>query len=196
MENLFEIVRNYSDKTISEDALRRQIRPVSLSTAPREDRYLAFKKAVLKGMYLFIMKDMPKANQLDSDQLRGLLFNRIRTEITSAGHGFTFSGRCRKSPCHSIIMQFTSDKTDIERITLFAGSYSNIEVTGDDSSTRRVSSMEDKYLGMIFTEMRSSNLTMKQYLASHGLVITSTSNSNKTNYTDLLLNYTTKKFHS
>lgn len=195
MENLMKIVQEYNDRVVTEDSLRKQIQPViSVPAVVREstENFLAFKKACLKGMYLFVLKDIPKADQLDADQLRGLLFNRLRTEVSNGQFGFSLDRH--RSMCHRLIIQFTRDKSDVERITLYSGSYSNKEVIHNTPEYQRAHT-EEKFLSTILSEMRFAG-TMKDYLANHGLKITESSRPENIRHLEPMLDYATKNFNS
>lgn len=196
MENLLNIVRTYSDKSITEYALRKQISPINLnSTGVKPDEYKLFKKAILKAMYFFIIKDISKFDSYDRDQMRGLFYNRMRSEISNLQLGMFLGKHTRRSICQCMIMQYTNDLLDVERISLLAGYHTNKEITENKNNNPNGVSTEEFYLATVFSEMKVAG-GMRNYLKDNGLEVTSSSVIEKNDYSNVLLNYNSKNFHS
>jgi hypothetical protein len=167
-----------------------------------EFQYQVFKKQVIKACEAFIDKDLSVKKYDSADELRGLLLNRIRTNLSNLNVGYSL-------PCKSVrnmYLGFTQGKTDVTSVRLFSHNFSNDEITSEDgpSSKGRRSHVDstDRMLGRVFMELNKCG-SMKTFVrlnsTSYSLIdskdVTTPADSIVSNrYSNILLPYLQKSF--
>jgi hypothetical protein len=120
----------------------------------KDARKHVYQRAVCHGLSMFFAVDMPSAKKFSMDQLRGLLYNRIRTNTYQYGDRPAF----KKHTIRDFFITLNADKTDITRISLYRRS-SNEEIFYD----MQYVSEEEKFLAGVFAEINEMR-SAKAYL--------------------------------
>jgi hypothetical protein len=131
---------------------------------PNNYAYNVFRNCILRAMSVFLVKDLPGIMSYSIDEMRGLLFNRMRTVLYEGNTGYLFKPKFIRN----MFLSLNTNRNDISSIRLYTGRYSNNEITTSEVLLNDTYlSAEERYIGRIFSELNAMG-SMKKYVDKCG----------------------------